>query len=143
MTSNKTASIKQRLLNLSRTRRDNFSFLLERYMLERFLYRVGRSPHNESFLLKGAMLFSLWGNLPHRMRRDMDLLGIGALQLDIVKQKVTDICAEPCEDDGLVFDASSIVVSPIREQNLYAFNSLSDWEEKFDGVPQIVSSNGG
>jgi len=119
MTSNKAASVKQRLLNLSRTRKENFSFLLERYMLERFLYRLGRSPYRESFLLKGAMLFSLWGNLPHRMTRDMDLLGIGSPQLDAVKQKVTDICAEAYDDDGLIFDASSIVVVPIREQNLY------------------------
>jgi hypothetical protein len=70
MTSNTAASVKQRLLNLSRTRKENFSFLLERYMLERFLYRLGRSPHRDSFLLKGAMLFSLWGNLPHRMTRE-------------------------------------------------------------------------
>jgi hypothetical protein len=37
-------SIRQRLLNLSRERRESFQRVLDRFALERFLYRLGRSP---------------------------------------------------------------------------------------------------
>ena len=50
---------------------------LTRYALERLLYRLGRSSHAERFLLKGALLFDLWFDIPHRPTRDADLLGFG------------------------------------------------------------------
>ena len=74
----KAASVRQRLLNRSRTEAEDFQVLLTRYVLERFLYRLGQSEHRERFVVKGAMLFVLWeGNL-HRMTRDLDLLGFGS-----------------------------------------------------------------
>jgi hypothetical protein len=45
--------------------------------LERYLYRLGFSPHKEKFILKGAMLFPLWGGELHRPIRDLDLHGSG------------------------------------------------------------------
>lgn len=71
------ASVRRRLLNLAREAGEDFQLILTRFALERFLYRLGRSGHRESFLLKGAMLFRLWGGQPNRMTRDLDLHGYG------------------------------------------------------------------
>ena len=52
--------------------------VLLRYALERFLYRLAQSPHVDSFMLKGAMLFAVWEDKPHRPTRDIDLLDFPA-----------------------------------------------------------------
>ncbi len=63
---NLAASIRQRLLNLSRERAEDFQLVLTRYAVERLLYRLSRSSYHSEFLLKGAMLFALWSDMPHR-----------------------------------------------------------------------------
>jgi len=40
---NMAASVRQRLLNLARERGENFDYLLTRFGLERFLYRLANS----------------------------------------------------------------------------------------------------
>ena len=62
---NMAVSVRQRLLNLARERGENFDYLLTRYGLERLLYRLANSPYRERFILKGAMLFLLWGMDEH------------------------------------------------------------------------------
>mgnify|MGYP000306303607 CR=1 FL=1 len=69
-------SVKQRLLNLSAVRSETFNVLLMRYGVERLLYRMMRSPHADAFVLKGAMLFAIWADKPHRPTQDLDLLEI-------------------------------------------------------------------
>ena len=44
---NTAASFRARLLNLSRERNEDFQFVLGRWMIERFLYRLSVSPHKE------------------------------------------------------------------------------------------------
>jgi hypothetical protein len=51
-------------------------------VLERLLCRVAASRHADRFLLKGALLFSLWYDEPHRPTRDADLLGFGPATAD-------------------------------------------------------------
>ncbi|MEO6324250.1 MAG: nucleotidyl transferase AbiEii/AbiGii toxin family protein [Thermoanaerobaculia bacterium] len=72
------ASVRARLHDLTRTRNGDFQFTLQRYVAERFLYRLGVSPHRERFVLKGAMLFVLWGESVIRPTRDLDLAGYWA-----------------------------------------------------------------
>ena len=57
---NKVASVRQRLQNLSRKTGEDFQLLLTRYAVERFLYRLSRSPHAKQFVLKGALMLRLW-----------------------------------------------------------------------------------
>ena len=76
------AYVRQRLLNLSRERGEEFQLVLTRYGLERLLYRLTQSPHAAHFILKGAVLFQLWTGQPHRSTRDLDLLGQGAPSTD-------------------------------------------------------------
>lgn len=75
---NIAASVRHRLMNLSRERNEEFQFVLTRYGLERLLYRLSVSPHAGQFILKGAALFQLWTGQPHRSTRDLDLLGHGS-----------------------------------------------------------------
>jgi hypothetical protein len=46
--------VRQRLLNLSRERGEDFNFTLTRYANERLLYRLACSPYRDRFVLKGA-----------------------------------------------------------------------------------------
>jgi hypothetical protein len=50
------ASVKQRLLNVAHVLDEEFEQVLVRYVAERFLFRLSKSYHVDSFLLKGAML---------------------------------------------------------------------------------------
>jgi hypothetical protein len=69
-------------------------------------------------LLKGALLFTLWYDMPHRATRDADLLGFGASDPDSVAQVFRDIAAVPV-DDGIVFDPASVMVEEIRKEAGY------------------------
>ena len=69
---NLASSIKDRLLNLSRSSGGDFQMLLERFAMGRLLWRLVHSER--TFVLKGAQLFSIWQGTPHRPTRDLDLL---------------------------------------------------------------------
>jgi len=63
-TRNPAASVRARLLNKARADGVDFQLLLTRYGLERLLYRLSVSPERDNFLLKGALLFDLWYEVP-------------------------------------------------------------------------------
>jgi len=79
------ASVRGRLLAKARAEKLDFNLLLTRYTLERILYRLSISQQRDQFLLKGALLFDLWFDVPHRPTRDADLLGVsgGAVSDDL------------------------------------------------------------
>ena len=116
---NLAQSVHHRLLNRAREQGEDFNLVLIRYMLERFLYRLGRSRHKESFILKGAMLFAAWTDQPHRPTRDLDLLGIGDSSDETLVRIFREIVGTPVEPDGLVFDGHRISISEIREAQDY------------------------
>lgn len=116
---NMAASVRQRLLNLARERGENFDYLLTRFGLERFLYRLANSPHRDRFILKGAMLFLLWGMDEHRPTRDADLLGFGENVPENLVAIFQDICRAAVTDDGLIFDPESVQAALIREEMEY------------------------
>jgi hypothetical protein len=107
--------VKARLLALARDQGEEFNSLLTRYVLERFLHRLAASSYVSSFLLKGALLFTVWSQKPHRATRDIDLLGYGSPDLGRLRNIFCDICAIAVEDDGLRFDGSTVQAEPIRE----------------------------
>lgn len=115
---NVAASVRARLLNVAKAQGVDFNQVLVRFALERILYRMTQSPHADRFLLKGALLFTLWYDMPHRATRDADLLGFGASDLDSVAQAFRDIVAVSV-DDGIVFDLASVTVEEIRKEAGY------------------------
>ncbi len=116
---NLSASIHQRLLNISRARNVDFNLLLTRYAGERLLYRLAQSPYVDQFVLKGAMLLQVWLSDFLRPTRDLDLLGFGDVTNEHLRQIFVDICALPVVADGVEFVADSVQVSPIREDDKY------------------------
>ena len=118
MTANRSASVLARLLKLAKQRGDDYNLLLNRFALERLLCRVAASHHADRFLLKGALLFSLWYDQPHRPTRDADLLGFGPDDADTLIATFRDIAAIEL-DDGIAFDPQSVRADTIREDNRY------------------------
>ena len=93
-------SVHRRLLNIRDTTGEQFNHLLMRYGLERLLYRIQAAGHAETFVLKGAMLFALWHDVPGRPTRDIDLLGFGVLTHDRLRAIFADACTvERAEHD--------------------------------------------
>lgn len=54
------ASVRARLLKLSKANGQSFDLVLTRFSLERLLYRLSQSPQADRFVLKGAMLMMSW-----------------------------------------------------------------------------------
>ena len=105
-------------MNRAKSRGEDFNQILARYALERFLYRLSQVPAREAYWLKGAMLFDLWFDVPHRPTRDADFLGLGAMDTEALAVTVREICGVSV-DDGMVFDADSIIIKEIREDARY------------------------
>ncbi len=116
---NMAASVRQRLMNISRQRGEEFQLVLTRYGLERLLYRLAQSPHAEQFVLKGAALFQLWTGQPHRSTRDLDLLGQGEPSTDRLRQLFQEVCSLTVDDDGLTFLTDAIQAEQIKEDDEY------------------------
>ncbi|MDR1661554.1 MAG: nucleotidyl transferase AbiEii/AbiGii toxin family protein [Azoarcus sp.] len=76
MSPNLAASVRARLLNVAKAQESDFNQVLVRFALERILYRLTQSKYADRFLLKGALLFTLWYDMPHRAMCDADLLGM-------------------------------------------------------------------
>jgi predicted nucleotidyltransferase component of viral defense system len=117
-TTNRAASARARLLNRARTEKADFNLMLTRYSLERLLYRLSVSPWADQFLLKGALLFDLWFDQPHRPTRDIDLLGFGPSDIDHLIEVFQQVCTMP-SDDGIHFDHASVRAAPIRKEANY------------------------
>lgn len=113
------ASVRARLLNVAKAENVDFNQVLVRFALERILYRLSLSGHSDRFLLKGALLFTLWYAMPHRATRDADLLGFGASDQESIVQTFREIASVDV-DDGIVFDPRSVVAVVIRKDAGYA-----------------------
>lgn len=116
---NLAASVRQRLFNLAQERREDFGLVLTRYGLERFLYRLAQSQYRDQFILKGALLFELWTHRLYRPTRDLDLEGQGENSIARIKRLFIEIMGQAVEDDGLVFEAKSLRVARIKEEQEY------------------------
>lgn len=112
---NIAASIRARLLNLARERRQNFDLVLTRFCLERLLYRISISSYADQFLLKGAMLFDLWFDIPHRPTRDVDFLGFGSSEISDIENTFKDICRIGVSND-VAFEPDSVKAVEIRNE---------------------------
>lgn len=113
------ASVRARLLNLSKQRGEDFTLTLVRYVAEGFLHRLSQSKHAQSFILKGALLLAVQTDRPYRPTRDIDFLRLGDASKESLYQAVVEIAQMPGDDDGLVFDVDSMTIEEIREAEEY------------------------
>jgi predicted nucleotidyltransferase component of viral defense system len=91
--------------------------LLTRFVLERFLYRVARSPYRDRLILKGGMLLEVFD--VRRPTRDIDFLGRSiANDTERISALVRDVAAVEV-DDGVVFLVDRLSAEMIREDAVY------------------------
>ena len=112
-------SVRQRLLNLSKSQNETFDLMLTLFGMERLLYRLSRSQWKNEFVLKGAILFRIWDGSPHRPTRDLDLMGFINNDVEGMRRIFQSICQTEVENDGIVFLPESVQCDEIREGNLY------------------------
>jgi len=117
---NIAASVRARLTQGARDRKENVQLALMRYAIERLLYRLGLSSHREEFVLKGAMLFSLSAPTPYRSTGDLDLLGFGDPAPARIVSVFREICSLAAADDGVVFKLETIQAQAARLEEEYS-----------------------
>lgn len=101
---NISASVRDWLLDRSRATGEDFQFLLHRYAAERFLYCLGKSVYQKNFVLKGAMLFAIWGGPLYRPTRDLDFAGFGTGGAGKTLEMLREICGNAELNDGLIWE---------------------------------------
>lgn len=112
-------SVQTQLVRHAKAINTDPNLVLTRYAVERFLYRLSRSPHVERFVLKGALLMLAWLGDTLRPTRDADLLGFGDLPDDVLEQIFISVCKVDVEPDAMVFLADTVRVEPIRATDAY------------------------
>jgi len=116
---NITASLRQRLLNKARETGRPFNELLHYFAMERFLYRLSKSPYANDFVLKGALMLTVWDAPLSRPTMDIDLLGQIDNSVDSVAGAIRAICRQKVDPDGISLDENSIEGERITEDADY------------------------
>jgi hypothetical protein len=114
------ASVRARLLAQAQASGEEFERKLVRFAAERWLYRLGTSAARDRCVLKGASLLTVWLPDPHRATRDVDLLAVGDVSDAAIRALITEVCAVPCPEDGVLFDLSSLTLEAIRAEEEYS-----------------------
>src|SRR5215471_19361659 len=112
---NMGASVRARLLNLSKQRKEPFQLVLNAFALERLLYRLSQTKHRDRFILKGAFLLTKWFQDPLRPTKDLDFLATGNDDQEEMLKIFQELCAVSY-NDGVVFDPDSVRTERIRDQ---------------------------
>jgi predicted nucleotidyltransferase component of viral defense system len=115
---NTAASVRQRLLNRARAEGRAYQELATLYAMERFLYRLGRSPHAERFVLKGGLMTMTWAAEYARLTRDIDLLGRGTNSIEAVVKRIGEVLTLEV-DDGVQFDVGAVRGEQITAEAAY------------------------
>lgn len=114
-TRNTSSSVHQRLLNKARESSRPFNELLQHFAIERFIYRLSKSPHADRFILKGALMLAAWSGPASRPTMDIDLLGRIDNSPDAVAAAMKDTCSVDVEADGMSFNAETVTAARITE----------------------------
>ena len=85
---------------------------------DRLLAKARSSRSDFNLLLRGALPFSLWYDMPRRPTCDADLLGLEARELGEMIAIFREICSVPCED-GMLFLKDSVHAAEVREDARY------------------------
>lgn len=117
---NISASIHQRLLNNARQTHRPFAEVLQYFAIERFLYRLSKSPHAGKFVLKGALMLSAWEPGLPRPTKDIDLLGMTKNNITAIVGIMRSVCEiKATPPDGLFFDPAGVEGERITENSDY------------------------
>ncbi|RLD12704.1 nucleotidyl transferase AbiEii/AbiGii toxin family protein [candidate division KSB1 bacterium] len=113
------ASIRARLLNLSKKTGENYNAVLLRFFQERFLARLGSSAYRDHFVLKGGLLLLTRHITPFRPTVDIDMLGVAISNNPEHLSTIIKEIAELELDDGVRFNTDAMTVNVIKEDAEY------------------------
>ncbi|MBN1578694.1 MAG: nucleotidyl transferase AbiEii/AbiGii toxin family protein [Chitinispirillaceae bacterium] len=116
---NPAASIRQRLLNYAKSTRQDFQRIIDGYAIECILDRLAHSAYADRFLLKGALLFTVWSGAGKRPTRDIDLMGRGENEISAVVDIFKEIISVEIQDDCMVFFPDRVEGMKIKEDDEY------------------------
>lgn len=116
---NIVASVLARLRENAKSSGAPFQQVLQQYAMERFLYRVSKSKHAQSVVLKGALLLKTIGIPRARPTMDIDMLRTGKADRASLIALVKDCAALKVEADGLTFPVDSVVAEEITKDSEY------------------------
>jgi hypothetical protein len=116
---NLAASVHQRLLNKAREASHPFNELLQHFAMERFIYRLCKSPHANRFILKGALMLLAWKGTASRPTMDIDFLGRIDNRLEVIVAAMKDVCGMNVEADGMSFSEETVTAARITEAAEY------------------------
>jgi predicted nucleotidyltransferase component of viral defense system len=116
---NVPASVRQRLLNKAKQDRRPFNELLQYYGMERFLYRLSKSPYAGQFVLKGGLMLRVWNVSESRPTMDIDMLGRTSNEPNRIVRQMQEILTLAVEPDGMTFDLASLQTEPITKDADY------------------------
>lgn len=118
-TKNVVASVLARLRNHSKSHGAPFQQVLQQYAIERFLYRISKSKHAQTVVLKGALLLKTIGISGARPTMDIDMLREGKADQASLVALVKDCATLEVQADGLTFLADSVTAEEITKDSEY------------------------
>ena len=86
------ASVRTQLQNKGKEANRSFAELLQYCGMERFLYRFGRSKYADKFILKGALMFTVWQVPQRRTTLDIDFSAHYDNQIATIEKVIRDAC---------------------------------------------------
>lgn len=109
------ASVLERIKSTARNKGEDAQTLILRYVLQRWLHRLSANPVGEGFVVKGGMMMPLLGagarpteDIDGHFDRELDEAAAAAF--------LVSVCAtDPLQEDGVLFDPSSVRLDPIRD----------------------------
>jgi predicted nucleotidyltransferase component of viral defense system len=116
---NVVASVLGRLRNTAKQSGATFQQILQQYAIERFLYRISKSKHAQTVILKGALLLKTIGIPSARPTIDIDMLRNGKADQASLIALVNDCATLEVEADGLTFLADTIAAEEITQDAEY------------------------
>ena len=126
-------SVLDRIKSTAKARGEDAQLLIVRYALQRFLHRLSIGPHADLVVIKGGMMMPLLG-AGSRPTEDIDGHSNVELDADGVAAVLGAVCATPPdEEDGVVFDASSLRVVEIRDGDMPGFRAFLSAEIRPNG----------
>ncbi len=108
---NSAASIQAKLKNKADKSGRPFNEILQYYGMERFLYRLSKTPYASDFILKGGLMFYGLGIPRRRSTRDIDFLGTAEYTKRDILSVFRAAMSVSFPEDGVLFDSKTLHLS--------------------------------
>ncbi len=112
-------SIYSRLKNVAKVKKRPVQEVLKYYAMERFLYRLSMSSHQNSFYLKGGLMLMVWDPMSHRATVDIDLLAKTSNSIANLQNIINEVCAVEVIPDGMIFASQTLKLTEAQLEAEY------------------------